>query len=166
MGKHDLFAQFSPRTFGSNYVSYSLLALLLVSACQYLYMFAFDVSITQYGFILVPVSLVTAFLLVLAYGNMTEAQYNRLIADRRNSDDLPSVKDLGLKNEEELSFLQQNNTRSESVAFSMFFNNLVFALLFFFCAFYMLRDVVLVYNYAISMISASVLTWQLASRTK
>merc|ERR1712159_697821 len=74
-----------------------------------------------------------------------------------------SLKKLGLS-KEEFAAKVAANTKSESIAWSLFQNNIVFVTLFLVLGFFVLRDVEPQYRHTLSVTLSSAAVWQLSTQ--
>jgi hypothetical protein len=127
-GLDNILQSYQPRKFTMpQAVSYMSLALFLSSLPVYLYLTVYDLSFEDFGLVYIPVTLISAFLLMLAYRNVCISTTASLSNSRRRS-----AKSIGGKTAEEIDAIQSENTLAEATAWSFFLNNGIFFALFFF----------------------------------
>jgi len=124
----------------------------------YLYWSAFDFHLQEnvlYYAIVVPATVV---FIALAYHNVYKVKRIKLISIRSGK----SHKKLGLSRED-LESLTVDLATKESLTYSLWFNNLIYSLVFSFLAFYALQSLPTNYNYIFSSVIAGALQWQLST---
>lgn len=108
-----------------------------------------------YFAIVVPATVV---FIALAYHNVYKVKRIKLINSRSGK----SHKKMGLSREE-LEVLTVDLATKESLTYSLWFNNLIYSLVFSFLAFYALQSLPINYNYIFSSVIAGALQWQLST---
>jgi predicted permease len=139
------------------------LALLVSAAPAYLYTTVYDLPVADFGFgYLVSVVLSTG-LLSLAYHIICTYNY-AVLANQRKAHSLNNrlQKELGLSGQK-LDEISRNITARESLLYALIFNNVVYFALFFFTAFYLLKEVSTNWNYLLAQCSTAALTYYIAT---
>jgi len=104
----------------------------------------------------------SAALLTYAYTVVATATNAVLLNQRKlNSTNPKTQKDLGYSTKE-LDVISRDVTAHESVLYALLFNNVVYLLLFFFLAFYMLRELYTPWNYVLSQVTTAAATYYVA----
>jgi len=120
----------------------------------------YDLSFEDYLLVYLPCFVCSVAALVYAYTTLA-ASTNAKLSNARKSAEV-SHKRLNMT-KEQLDKTMEDNTRYESVCWSLFLGNAIYSLLWLFLGCYMLRDIPLVWNYALMQALAAVGIWQFAS---
>merc|ERR1711965_358754 len=115
-----------------------------------------DMSLEKFGVMYAMVTLFSSLLLTQAYSNVSINTEIALGEQRKNV--RVSLKKLGLS-KEQFSAKVAANTKSESIAWSLFRNNIVFVALFLVLGFYILQDVEPQYRHTLSVTLSSAVVW-------
>jgi len=153
-----------PRTFTTEQAAtYFAVALGITLLPTYIYYSIYDLFSTGPAFFYLLVVLGSSSLLTLAYRNVESTTYG-LLEHTRKFAGVINYKKLKLS-KEKAEKLQDEVTAQESLMWTFFRNNSVFVAAFLFMAFYVLRQVDTGYNFVISLVLASAVTWQLSNST-
>ena len=126
----------------------------------FLFVNVYDVTLKEFGVVYLSVTLLSSFLLTLAYRNVATTTVVNLSQKSKDSKNKVSAKGVS---REESEALQAAVTKREAIAWSLFFINTAFLALFFFLAFYALKNVPFNYQYALSTAVSSGAVWQLST---
>jgi len=139
------------------------IAALISFAPAYLYSTVYDLSVSDFGIGYLIAVVASTALLALSYHVVCTYNYAVLSSQRKqNSNSSKVQKELGYS-AAELEAISRDVTARESVLYSLVFNNVVYLLLFFFLAFYMLRDVSTAWNYLSSQVITGGVTYYVAT---
>jgi len=139
---------------------YFLLALFISGLPAFLFHSVFELTVQEHGLFLIGFTGLSAAALSVAYKNVAANTFVKLQGSRKYS--TFNSKKLNVK-KEDIELTQEKTSENEAVAWSFFLNNLVFALSFLFFAFYVFKNINILYNYSLSMTLSAALTWQLSS---
>jgi len=143
-------------------VLYYLIALFTSIVPLYLYSFIFGIPFSSNAPIFGVVTIFSAAIITFAYHNSAYTIRLRLLANRQNTLQLNSFKEVP-KEANKTEFLnakkaeQERNTTTETIAFSVLFNNLFFLSILGLLAFLVLPSLgaTNIYNYVVSVSAAS-----------
>jgi hypothetical protein len=125
-----------------------------------LYVTVFDMPLLQHAIVFVPVAIITAVLMTLAYRSTAASKYiNLSYVDQQAGIDHNG---LGLT-KEQAEAAQDVVRHKSSMAYSFFYSNLLFFVLFLFFGFYVFRALATSYNFALSMLAAAGVVWPLSA---
>lgn len=162
--KDDPLAEFTAtKAFGSTFIGLFIFAALVLSAAPaYLYHSVYDLSVSEFvtGYVFCVV--VSTGLLTWAYQLIANSTHAALSNQRKaNASNNKLQKDLKYSREE-LDQISETVTTNESLYHALVFNNIVYVVLWLFLAFYMLRDIYVPWNYAISQLLTAGATYWVA----
>jgi len=123
----------------------------------YLYSSVYHVDVKANWYIYGIVVPVTIACLAVAYHNVYKVRRAKLFGGRSRA-----YKRSG-QTRDDFEHSQQSIVNKESLSYALWFNNLVFCLVFSFLAFYALKNLEPHYNYLFASLVASVLQWQLST---
>lgn len=147
----------------SNAGLYVGVAALISFAPAYLYSTVYDLSVSDFGIGYLIAVVASTALLALSYHVVCTYNYAVLSSQRKQNSASPKVqKELGYS-AGELESISRDVTARESVLYSLLFNNVVYLVLFFFLAFYMLKDVGTAWNYLSSQVITGGVTYYVAT---
>ena len=150
-----------PKQTNDQVAAYFGVGLFLSALPVFLFVNVYDVTLKEFGVVYLSVTLLSSFLLTLAYRNVATTTVINLSQKAKESK-LKVASTKGVSREE-LEALQTAVTKREAVAWSLFFINTAFLALFFFLAFYALKAVPFNYQYALSTAVSSGAVWQLST---
>jgi hypothetical protein len=133
-------------------------SILLSILPAYLFYATYDLYLDENKYLYAIVVPLTAALLARAYHNVYRNKRSRLMNIRATT----SHKKSGLSRGE-IASVSQDLTNKESLTYALWFNNLVYCIVFCFLAFYALQSLPLPYNYGVSSAIAGFLQWQLST---
>jgi len=142
-----------------NKAQHFLIGFLVAALPVVIFSSAFGLSLPSFGAGYALVTVASAVLLALAYGNVAVGHHARLSSKRKNA--TGNHKSLGLT-ASQLESIQSRVNAKESNLYSFLYNNLIFAVAFLFISFYVLQAVAVQYNYIASMVVSSAIVWQLS----
>jgi len=158
-------AEFSPKKFSNDqFALYFFYAFLVSILPAYLYYSVYDLTLEEFGFFFILVTIGASILLTLAYRNVARVTISTLASQRKAGASGLSLKKLNLTREE-LEKHQERSTEKEAELWSFALNNAIFSLLFLFFAFYVLRAIATPYNYTLSVAISAAATYQLSVAT-
>jgi len=162
--KKDDLSEFAvSKAFGTGHVGLFIFAGLVLSAAPaYLYHSVYDLSVSEFvtGYVFCVV--VSTGLLTWAYQLIANSTHAALSNQRKASaSNNKLAKDLKYTREE-LDQISEEVTTNESLYHALVFNNIVYVVLWLFLAFYMLRDIYVPWNYAISQLLTAGATYWVA----
>mmetsp|Transcript_18574 Transcript_18574/g.26058 ORF Transcript_18574/g.26058 Transcript_18574/m.26058 type:complete len:161 (+) Transcript_18574:33-515(+) len=132
-------------------------ALLVASLPGYLFNGVHDMSLADFGVVILPITVLGALALIAGYKHVSDGTFNRLTVIRNQTK--INHKKLNMT-AAEANAVQTQRTQQESVMWSLFLNNAMFVTCFSFFAFYALQAVAAPYRYTIAMAASAAFVWQ------
>jgi hypothetical protein len=158
----ELLNDFQPRQFTNDqFVMYIIAGAIVCALPAYLFISIYNMSVEDFGLVYAVVTALGTAAMSLSYRNVATGTNARLSAGRKFVQTHAKKRD-GMSTAD-VEKMQEEMTFRESIVWSVFYNNLVFFLLFMLFCFYCLKNVQEdVYNYSFAVTGAAGATWQLS----
>jgi beta-lactamase regulating signal transducer with metallopeptidase domain len=140
---------------------YFIASLVPLLSISYIYAGVYNLRFEDFYIYYGPVIFISAILLTLAIHSFDVSNHSNLLNQRKLTAASVQHKKLGLTREDADS-IQASITNTESLAWAFFIINSIFIFTYLFLAFYVLKSLELQYNFAVSVLGAAVIAWQLA----